>query len=198
MPLRWNLTLMNNLLRVVLMSLIPAITTPAAADAPKAAPEKDAAQDSLHALTAKSIDGKSVAFADYKGKVVLIVNTASECGYTGQYAGLEALYAKYRDKGLVVLGFPSHDFRQEPGSGEEIAKFCKVRYGVTFSLFEKAPVSGAAASPVFKFLSRKHGEPKWIFYKYLVGINGQVIAQYSSRVSPDSSELTSAIESALR
>ena len=129
------------------MSLIPAVTTPAAADAPKSAPAQEAAQDSLHTLSAKSIDGKSVSFADYKGKVVLIVNTASECGYTGQYAGLEALYAKYRDKGLVVLGFPSHDFRQEPGSGEEIAKFCKVRYGVTFPLFEKGPVSGAAASP---------------------------------------------------
>ena len=198
MVLRWNLTSMNNLSRVLLMSLIPAVTTPAAADAPKSAPAQAAAQDSLHTLSAKSIDGKSVSFADYKGKVVLIVNTASESGYTGQYAGLETLYAKYRDKGLVVLGFPSHDFRQEPGSGEEIAKFCKVRYGVTFPLFDKGPVSGAAASPLFKFLALKHGEPKWNFYKYLVGKNGQVIAQYSSRVGPDSTELISAIEAALR
>lgn len=192
---------MNNLLKVAIMSLIPLVPGAASADAPKADAPKAAApvaDDSLHALSAKALDGKNVSLADYKGKVLLIVNTASECGFTGQYAGLEALYSKYKDKGLVVLGFPSNDFRQEPGSGEEIAKFCKVRYGVTFPLFEKGPVSGGSASPVFKFLSRKHGEPKWNFYKYLVGKNGQVLAQYSSRVSPDSGDLTSAIEAALR
>ena len=189
---------MNKLLRVTLMSVLPAIATSADAADPKATPAQEQAADSIHSQSAKSLDGKAVSFADYKGKVLLIVNTASECGFTGQYAGLEALYAKYRDRGLVVLGFPSNDFHQEPGSGEEIAKFCKVRYGVSFPLFEKAPVSGAAASPVFKFLAKKHGEPKWNFYKYLVGKNGQVLGQYSSRISPDSSELVSAIEAALR
>jgi len=197
---------MNNLLRVALMSLIPVVSSPAEAAEQKAAPAKESAkesakepaEESIHGLTAKSLDGKSVSFADYKGKVLLIVNTASECGYTGQYAGLEALAAKYRERGLLVLGFPSNDFHQEAGSGEAIAKFCKVRYGVTFPLFEKGPVTGAAASPVFKFLARKHGEPKWNFYKYLVGKNGQVIGQYASRTNPDSSELLSAIEAALR
>ena len=189
---------MNHLLRVTLMSLLPLVATSAEAADSKAAPASQPASDSIHSLSAKSIDGKAVSFADYKGKVLLIVNTASECGFTGQYAGLEALYAKYRDRGLVVLGFPSNDFHQEPASGQEIAKFCKVRYGVTFPLFEKAPVSGASASPVFKFLAQKHGEPKWNFYKYLVGKNGQVLGQYSSRTSPDSSDLTAAIEAALR
>ena len=204
---RWNLTRMNNLLRVALMSTLPIVTTPApalaAAAESKAAPAPTPAQaataaDSIHSLSAKSLDGKTVAFSEYKGKVLLIVNTASECGFTGQYAGLQALFEKYRDRGLVVLGFPSHDFRQEAGSGETIAKFCKVRYGVTFPLFEKGPVSGTAASPVFQFLAKKHGEPKWNFFKYLVGKNGQVIAQYASRVGPDSGELVSAIEAALR
>ena len=189
---------MNNLLRVTVMSVLPLIATTTSAEPPSPAKAQEQGSDSIHALSAKALDGKPVSFADSKGKVLLIVNTASECGFTGQYAGLEALYSKYKDKGLVVLGFPSNDFRQEPGSGEEIAKFCKVRYGVTFPLFEKGPVSGGSASPVFKFLSRKHGEPKWNFYKYLVGKNGQVLAQYSSRVSPDSGDLTSAIEAALR
>ena len=200
---RWNLTRMTNLLRVALMSTLPIVTTAATALAAesKAAPAQasaPAAADSIHSLSAKSLDGKTVAFSDYKGKVLLIVNTASECGFTGQYAGLQALFEKYRDRGLVVLGFPSHDFRQEAGSGEAIAKFCKVRYGVTFPLFEKGPVSGPSASPVFQFLAKKHGEPKWNFFKYLVGKNGQVIAQYASRVGPDSGELVSAIEAALR
>lgn len=189
---------MNNLLRVTVMSVLPLIATTTSAEPPSPAKAQEQGSDSIHALSAKSLDGKPVSFADYKGKVLLIVNTASECGFTGQYAGLESLYAKYRDRGLVVLGFPSNDFHQEPANGEAIAKFCKVRYGVTFPLFEKAPVSGEAASPVFKFLAKKHGEPKWNFYKYLVGKNGQVIAQYSSRISPDSSELTAAIEAALR
>jgi glutathione peroxidase len=193
---------MNNLLRVALMSLIPVVSSPAEAAEQKAEPAKGPAKDtveaSIHGLTAKSLDGKSVSFAEYQGKVLLIVNTASECGFTGQYASLEALSAKYKERGLLVLGFPSNDFHQEAGSSEAIAKFCKVRYGVTFPLFEKGPVTGAAASPVFKFLARKHGEPKWNFYKYLVGKDGQVIGQYPSRVSPDSGELISAIEAALR
>ncbi len=189
---------MSNLLRVTLMSVLPLVAATANAEPPSTAKTQEQASDSIHALSSKGLDGKPVSFADYKGKVLLIVNTASECGFTGQYAGLEALYAKYRDRGFVVLGFPSNDFRQEPANGEAIAKFCKVRYGVTFPLFEKGPVAGDAASPVFKFLAKKHGEPKWNFYKYLVGKNGQVIAQYSSKISPDSGELTAAIEAALR
>ena len=153
---------------------------------------------SLPALTANSLAGKPEALAQYKGKVVLVVNTASECGYTPQYAGLEKLYEAYKGKGLVILGFPSNDFgAQEPGTSEQIATFCKKNYGVEFPMFEKVATKGEKQSPVYKFLTAKHGEPKWNFHKYLVDKQGQVKAAYPSKVAPDSAELKSAIEAAL-
>jgi glutathione peroxidase len=153
---------------------------------------------SLHQLHARSLEGQDRSLADFEGKVVLVVNTASECGFTPQYEGLEALWKKYRDRGLVVAGFPSNDFgAQEPGTAAEIGAFCKKRYGVTFPLFEKSVVKGKDASPVFRFLATK-GEPQWNFHKYLVGKDGHVIAAFPSKVTPADPTLIAAIEAALK
>ncbi len=135
----------------------------------------------------------------YAGKVLLIVNTASKCGFTPQYEGLEALHASYADKGLAVLGFPANDFMgQEPGTEEEIREFCTLTYGVKFPMFEKVQVTGDEVTPLYQALAEAGGgPPQWNFHKYLVGRDGQVIAGYGSRVKPDDMELVSAIERAL-
>jgi glutathione peroxidase len=135
----------------------------------------------------------------YAGKVVLVVNTASYCGFTGQYEGLEALHAKYSPKGLVVLGFPSNDFgNQEPGDSKQIADFCFNTYGVKFPMFAKSSVRGKDANPLHAELARISGTtPKWNFYKYLIGRNGNVIDSYSSLVRPDDRKLVGDIEKAL-
>ncbi len=153
---------------------------------------------SFHQLSANRLDGKPEKLSDFQGKVALVVNTASECGYTPQYKGLQALYDSYKDKGVVVLGFPSNDFGgQEPGSSEQIARFCELRFKVTFPMFEKVKTKGEGQSPVYAFLAREHGEPKWNFHKYVVGKDGQVKAAFPSSVTPDSPELKAAIEKAL-
>lgn len=135
----------------------------------------------------------------YQGKVVLVVNTASFCGFTNQYEGLEKLYAKYKDRGLVVLGFPSNDFgQQEPASNKEIADFCKNTYDVKFPMFAKSSVSGANPNPLFKMLIAKTGTaPKWNFYKYLIDRNGNVVNAYGSMTKPSSSSITGEIEKLL-
>jgi glutathione peroxidase len=135
----------------------------------------------------------------YAGKVVLVVNTASFCGYTTQYEGLEKLYAKYKDKGLVVLGFPSNDFgKQEPGSSKEIADFCYNTYGVKFPMFSKSSVVGPAANPLHASLIKITGkEPKWNFTKYLLDRHGKVIEYYPSKVTPEDKQLVGKIEQAL-
>lgn len=135
----------------------------------------------------------------YQGKVVLVVNTASFCGFTSQYEGLEKLYAKYKDRGLVVLGFPSNDFgQQEPGSNKEIADFCKNTYDVKFPMFAKSSVSGSNPNPLFKMLIAKTGTtPKWNFYKYLIDRNGNVVDSYGSMTKPSSNSITSEIEKLL-
>ena len=135
----------------------------------------------------------------YAGKVILVVNTASYCGYTKQYEGLEALYAKYSPKGLVVLGFPSNDFgKQEPGNSKEIADFCYNTYGVKFPMFAKSVVSGDAPNPLHAQLIKATGkEPKWNFTKYLIDRNGKVIEYFPSKVTPDDKALVSKIEQAL-
>ncbi|HJW44196.1 MAG TPA: glutathione peroxidase [Geothrix sp.] len=154
---------------------------------------------SLHEVTLNTLEGKPQSLAAYKGKVVLAVNVASECGYTPQYAGLQKLYATMKDRGLMVLGFPCNQFGgQEPGSAAQIEAFCQKNYGVTFPLFEKLEVKGAGKAPVYQFLTAKHGEPAWNFHKYLVGKDGQVIQAFSSKVAPDSAELMAAIEAALK
>jgi glutathione peroxidase len=135
----------------------------------------------------------------YAGKVVLIVNTASYCGFTSQYQGLEALYAKYQNKGLVVLGFPSNDFgKQEPGSAKEIADFCFNTYGVKFPMFSKSVVAGPGQSALYAALQKASGKaPKWNFHKYLLDRSGKVVANYPSNVDPENPSLIGAIEKAL-
>lgn len=135
----------------------------------------------------------------YGGQVLLVVNTASKCGFTPQYEGLEALNARYASQGFAVLGFPSNDFMgQEPGSEAQIAEFCTLTYGVKFPMFEKVVVRGSEATPLYRELAAATGEqPGWNFHKYLVGRDGNVVASFGSRVKPDAPELVEAIEKAL-
>jgi glutathione peroxidase len=154
---------------------------------------------SLHDLTVNTIDLKPQPLAAYKGKVLLVVNTASECGNTPQYAGLEKLYEEYKGKGLVVLGFPSNDFGgQEPGSEPEIKKFCSTRYKVTFPLFQKVKTKGPEQSAVYKVLTEKQEPPEWNFHKYLVGKDGQVLRSFAARTPPEDKDLRAAIDAALK
>lgn len=140
----------------------------------------------LHHTFARLQDEKPQPLCQYTGKVVLVVNTASFCGFTPQYKGLEALDKKYRSRGLVVLGFPSNDFSQESGSNKEIADFCESTFGVTFPMFVKSSVRGSDANPLFKELAKTSGTtPKWNFYKYLIARDGTVVNAYSSLTSPD-------------
>jgi glutathione peroxidase len=142
--------------------------------------------------------GKPADLAEYKGKVTLVVNVASYCGYTPQYKGLEALHRELKDKGFAVLGFPSNDFgEQEPGSGEEIAQFCRLTYDVTFPMFAKVVTAGAGQSPIYKFLGTSGHLPQWNFAKYLVAKDGHIIAFYPSDVTPESAQLRTAIAKAL-
>jgi glutathione peroxidase len=150
----------------------------------------------------KDIDGKPVDLSAYKGKVVLFVNVASKCGYTRQYAGLEALHQAYKDKGLVVVGIPSNDFGgQEPGTESEIKEFCSTKYKVTFPMMGKIAVTGANAHPLYKQLAAQPGvaggEPKWNFNKYLVDREGNVVEHFESGVKPDADELKKKIEGLL-
>lgn len=155
---------------------------------------------SIYSLSTRSLDGTPVSLAEYAGKVALVVNVASACGYTPQYAGLQTLYDKHKERGFVVLGFPSNDFgAQEPGSAQEIRSFCDRTYGVTFPLFEKIVTrAGAAQSPIYAELSRATGKlPAWNFAKYLVGRDGHVLGFYEPKVAPDDSTLRGALETAL-
>jgi len=157
--------------------------------------------DSAYAFTFKSLEGKPMPLAQYAGKPMVIVNTASKCGFTPQYKGLEALWQANRDKGLVVLGVPSNDFGgQEPGTHDEIKSFCELRFGVDFPLTEKVAVTGADAHPLFKWIAEKGGflgRPHWNFYKYLIGPDGRFVDWYSSITAPGSGRFTKAVEKLL-
>jgi len=146
-----------------------------------------------------NLDGKPVNLCDYAGKVVLAVNTASYCGNTPQYKGLESLYQKYRDKGLVVVGFPANDFgSQEPGTAKEIKDFCELTYGVKFPLMEKSSVVPGKANPVFAELARMTGDaPEWNFHKYLVARDGKRAFSFAARTQPESGEVVKQIEALL-
>jgi glutathione peroxidase len=153
----------------------------------------------------KDIDGHDVNLADYKGKIVLLVNVASKCGYTPQYEGLERIYNKYKDRGFVIIGFPANNFgSQEPGSNEQIKEFCTSKYSVTFPMMSKISVKGADKDPLYHYLSESPtagkyaGEIGWNFTKFLVGPDGKVVARFPSKVTPESPELTAAIEAALK
>ena len=152
-----------------------------------------------------SIDGQAAPLSQYRGKVLLLVNVASQCGYTPQYAGLEAIYEKYKSQGLVVLGFPANNFRgQEPGTNEEIKAFCTRKYNVTFPMYSKISVAGEDQAPLYQFLTDTQANPstggaiKWNFTKFLVGKDGRVIQRFEPAVKPDSPEVISAVEAALK
>jgi glutathione peroxidase len=171
---------------------------------PSVAPT-NAGEKGVYDFSAKTMDGKMVSLSTYKGKVLLIVNVASRCGFTPQYKGLEALYRKYRDQGFTILAFPANNFAgQEPGTDAEIREFCTLNYDVTFPLFSKISVKGEDQHPLYRFLTSDEanpstgGEVQWNFQKYLVGRNGKVLAKFLSRVKPMSGGLTSAIEKALK
>ncbi|MCW5964513.1 MAG: glutathione peroxidase [Bryobacterales bacterium] len=163
------------------------------------------AANNAYDFTMTSIDGKPADLSAYKGRVTLVVNVASKCGYTPQYEGLEALHRRYQGKGLVVLGFPANNFGgQEPGSNEEIAQFCKRTYDVSFPMFSKVSVKGSDQTPLYQYLTspdtnpKTAGDVKWNFTKFLVGKDGKVLARFESGVKPDAPELIQAIEAALK
>lgn len=173
---------------------------PNVAKAPTDAQEKNSPLD----FAVKTIDGKEQNLAEYKGKVVMIVNVASKCGFTPQYEALEKLYKTYADRGFVILGFPANNFRaQEPGSDEQIKTFCTSKYGVTFPMMSKVSVAGDDQAPIYKFLTEKEtagdfaGPIGWNFNKFVVDRNGNLIARYNSKTAPDDSQVTDEIEKAL-
>lgn len=163
------------------------VTAPASPTAPSVAtPSASVCPAILNHTFPRLQDEKPQALCQYTGKVVLVVNTASFCGFTPQYKGLEALDSKYRSRGLVILGFPSNDFSQESGSNKEIADFCESTFGVKFPMFSKSSVRGSDANPLFKQLAKISGTtPKWNFYKYLIGRDGKVVEAYSSMTAPE-------------
>ncbi|NNE98914.1 MAG: glutathione peroxidase [Pyrinomonadaceae bacterium] len=161
-------------------------------------------ETSIYEFTVTNIDGEDVNLRKYKDHVLLFVNTASKCGYTPQYKGLQAIYDKYKDQGFYVLGFPANNFGgQEPGSEKEIKEFCTLRYRVTFPMFAKISVKGDDQHPLYNYLTSKETNPKfggevtWNFNKFLANQDGEIIARFSSKEVPESKEVTSAIEKAL-
>ena len=157
------------------------------------------AAGSAHQFSLPSIDGGELNLADFKGKSILLVNTASYCGFTKQYDGLQALWDAKRDDGLVVLGVPSNDFgQQEPGAETEIKEFCEVNFAINFPMSEKLVVKGAAAHPLYKWLKQETGaSPKWNFYKFLIDGDGQAVTYFSSMTKPQSKKLIRAIDATL-
>ncbi|WP_353198297.1 glutathione peroxidase [Sandarakinorhabdus sp.] len=156
---------------------------------------------SLHEFNLKTIDGKPMPMAQYKGKVVLLVNTASMCGFTPQYEGLQQLHDSYKAKGFTVIGVPSGDFGdQEYGSNSEVKQFCESKFGIKFPMTEKAVVKGAKAIPVYKWAANTLGEsqtPQWNFHKYLIGKDGKLIAAFGTKTTPTSPEVMAAVAKAL-
>jgi len=163
-----------------------------------------AAEKTIYDFTLNSIDGQPTPLSTFKGKVVLLVNVASRCGFTPQYTGLESIYEKYKDRGFVIVGIPANNFGgQEPGTNQEIKTFCTAKYHVTFPMMAKVSVKGDDITPLYAFLTDKSAHPDtggeigWNFTKFLVGPDGRVIARFDSKVTPDSPDLTSAVEKAL-
>lgn len=154
----------------------------------------------IYDVKVKSISGEDISLSNYRGKVLMIVNVASKCGYTPQYEGLEAIYKKYKDKGFEILAFPCNDFKgQEPGTNEEIAEFCRVNYGVTFTLFDKIKVLGDEKSELYSRLTQFEpaGDIGWNFEKFVIDRNGNVAGRFKTKIKPESEEITSLIESEL-
>lgn len=187
---------------VVLMvglSVIKAVAIKEERRSPEAAPT------SIYDFTMNDIDGKPVKLDAYKGKVVMLVNVASKCGYTSQYEGLQKIYTQYKDRGFVILGFPANNFMgQEPGTNEEIKQFCSLKYGVSFPMFAKISVKGEDKHPLYQFLTDTNtnpqfaGEIPWNFNKFLVDKSGRIVARFSHKETPESEAITQAIEKALQ
>ena len=162
------------------------------------------AASNIYDFTLPNIDGKPMPLSEFKGKVVLMVNVASQCGYTPQYTALEAIYEKYKAQGFVIVGFPANNFGlQEPGTNEEIKTFCTRKYSVTFPMYSKVSVKGDDQTPLYQYLTKDtpagiNGDIKWNFTKFLVDRNGKVVQRFESKVTPDSAEVTSAIEKQLK
>jgi glutathione peroxidase len=180
----------------VFIGLAAAIALSGGSRAENPTPAADACPQVLNFSFNRLQTGQPESLCQYRGKVVLIVNTASYCGYTHQYEGLEALYRKYKSRGLVVVGFPSNDFGgQEPGTNTEIAEFCRLTYGVEFPMFEKSSVTSIKTNPLYAELLARTGQtPKWNFHKYLVDRDGNQVASFGTRVEPDNADLLSAVE----
>ena len=158
----------------------------------------------IYSFNVTRMDGTVTNLAEYKGKVLLVVNVASRCGFTGQYAGLQKLFETYRERGLVVMGFPANDFRgQEPGSNKDIAEFCSLKYHVTFPMFEKIVVTGDGMNPLYKYLTDKTTNPEfggtisWNFNKFLIGRDGRILARFGSPTEPEHKDIVAAVEKAL-
>jgi len=156
-----------------------------------------AEQRTAHDFAFTAIEGDPLPMAQFAGKPVLVVNTASRCGFTYQYDGLQALYDRYRDQGLVVLGVPSQDFRQELATSEDVKKFCEVNFGLDFPMTEIEKVRGDEAHPLFQWLAEQGATPKWNFNKFLIAPDGRFVARYDSSVKPESETLTKTVESVL-
>jgi glutathione peroxidase len=163
-----------------------------------------ATEKTIYDFTLNSIDGQPTPFSSFKGKIVLLVNVASRCGYTPQYAALESIYEKYKSRGFVIVGIPANNFGgQEPGSNQEIKTFCTAKYHVTFPMMAKVSVKGSDITPLYQFLTDKTAHPEtggeigWNFTKFVIGPDGRVLARFDSKVEPDSTQVTSAIEKAL-
>jgi glutathione peroxidase len=181
-----------------LIATLLALTWLAAPGASRAAGASAGCPATLNHTFPRLQDETPQSLCQYAGKVVLVVNTASYCGFTPQYQGLESLYGKYRERGLVVLGFPSNDFAQEQGDNKQIADFCENTYGVKFPMFAKSSVRGADANALYRQLAQATGrQPLWNFHKYLIGRNGAVVTSYTSLTAPDSTALVREIENQL-
>ena len=198
-----RLSLSASLAVLSALFLLSPLAVVSAADGAKK-PDDAKKKTSVLDFQVKDIDGKEVDLAKYKGKVLLVVNTASKCGLTPQYKELEALYEKNKDKGFEILAFPANEFlKQEPGTNEEIKEFCSSKYNVTFPLFSKIVVKGEGIDPLYDYLTSKEtnpkfaGEIKWNFNKFLVNKKGEVIARFEPKVKPSSKEVTTAIEDSL-
>ena len=187
----------NDMLKKILKMLLKSLVSFAFRNANARTSSKNAYDFSFKTL----IGENPLSLSEYKGKVMLIVNTASHCGFTRQFAGLEKLYSSYKDKGLVIVGVPSNDFgAQEPGGSKEIANFCKLNYGVTFPMASKEVVSGSKAHPFYLWAKAELGfarAPKWNFHKYLIGRDGKLIDYFSSLTSPESARLVNAVKKAI-
>jgi len=190
-------------LRLAMVVLCLAVAAAAVFGAPSTS--SASASGSIYDFTMKDIDGKQVNLTDFRGKVVLVVNVASRCGFTPQYEGLQKLYLKYQQQGFVILGFPANNFGfQEPGTNAEIKTFCSAKYNVTFPIFSKISVKGEDMDPLYKYLTDKATNPqyggdiKWNFNKFLIDRKGNILARFEPPVKPDSDQMVQAIEKALQ